>query len=84
MKKVFSFNIFQNTLLHVACESGNVELVKFLVSSNKVDINSVNKTIFFYIMYMAFFFFALFIGQFYILHANSESENCLIILKLLK
>ena len=64
MKKVFSFNIFQNTLLHVSCESGNVELVKFLVSSNKVDINSVNKTIFFYIMYMAFFFFSLFIGKF--------------------
>lgn len=47
MKKVFFVQIFQNTLLHVACETGNLELVKFLVGTKKVDIKSVNNVFFF-------------------------------------
>ena len=34
------------TILHFACESGNLELVKFIISFNKIDITS--KTIFIY------------------------------------
>lgn len=29
---------FYSTILHSACESGNVNLVKFIVSLNKIDV----------------------------------------------
>ena len=32
-------NIFK-TILHLACESGNVELVKYIISLDKIDITS--------------------------------------------
>lgn len=34
------FKLFYNTILHIACESGNVDLVKYLVSLNKIDITT--------------------------------------------
>ena len=33
------------TILHIACESGNLELVKYIISLDKIDITS--KTILF-------------------------------------
>ena len=30
------------TILHLACESGNIELVKYIISLNKIDITSKN------------------------------------------
>jgi len=32
----------ENTLLHFACEAGNVEMVKWLMSQDALDINSRN------------------------------------------
>lgn len=84
MKKVFSFILFQNTLLHVACEIGNIELVKLLIDSNMVNIHSVNYKIFILIIQMEFLHYFLFIGQFYILHANQETRVFIYILKILE
>lgn len=48
-------DIFE-TILHIACESGNLELVKYIISLNIIDINS--KTVFlpskFYDVYLVF------------------------------
>ena len=38
----------KENLLHIACETGNIELVKYLISLNKIDITS--KTIFIYFL----------------------------------
>ena len=38
-------NVFE-TILHSACKSGNLEVVKYIISLNKIDITS--KTIFIY------------------------------------
>ena len=35
------------TILHYACLSGNLELVKFIISLNKIDVTSVNVLLFF-------------------------------------
>lgn len=35
----FKNNIYEN-LLHLACYSGNIGLVKYLISTNKIDIKS--------------------------------------------
>lgn len=45
----FHYIFSNNTILHHACLSGNLSLVKFLLSLNKFDINAVNilKSIFF-------------------------------------
>ena len=44
MKELLNLSdIYGNTLLHVACRSGNVEMMKYLVKIMKVDINQVNK-----------------------------------------
>lgn len=37
---MFIFKTFYKSILHHACESGNVELVKYLLSLNRLDINS--------------------------------------------
>lgn len=37
---------FNETLLHQACKSGDIDLAKYLISLNKIDIKST--TIFFY------------------------------------
>lgn len=42
MKELKHILYFYETLLHVACENGNFELVKYLISLNKIDINSTN------------------------------------------
>lgn len=31
---------FCETILHLACELGNIELVKYIISLNKIDITS--------------------------------------------
>ena len=33
---------FYETILHYACKSGNYELVKYLISHDKIDISCVN------------------------------------------
>ena len=30
---------FNNTILHLACESGYIDIVKYIISLNKIDIN---------------------------------------------
>ena len=30
---------FNETLLHLACESGNLDLVKYLISLNEINLN---------------------------------------------
>lgn len=37
---MFIFKTFYKSILHHACESGNVELVKYLLSLKRLDINS--------------------------------------------
>ena len=46
-------NIYE-TLLHQACKSGNIEIVKYLISLNKIDINA--KTILIFDFYNISFF----------------------------
>lgn len=55
----FFFIIFYDTLLHLACESGNLELVKYLISLNKIDIKSTNilNTLFLIMFFENFFVF---------------------------
>lgn len=44
---VFLIYVFlNNTFLHLACKSGNLELVKYLTSLNKIDIKSTNVSLF--------------------------------------
>lgn len=46
--------IYKN-ILHYACESGNLELVKYLVSLNELDIN--DKTVFTHIFFNTILYF---------------------------
>lgn len=46
-------NFFYGTVLHSACETGNLELVKDLISLNKIDIQSKNE-IFYYLHEISF------------------------------
>lgn len=39
---VYKIIMIYNTLLHLACRSGNIELVKYIISLNKIDITSSN------------------------------------------
>lgn len=36
----FQFVVSDETILHFACGSGNVDLVKYIISLNKIDIKS--------------------------------------------
>lgn len=36
---------FNETILHIACESGNFELVDYLISLDKIDISSTTVVI---------------------------------------
>ena len=42
-----SINI-NKTILHLACESGNVELVKYIISLNKIDVTLKTISFMFY------------------------------------
>lgn len=55
--KIYCFMELKNkknfeTILHLACLSGNLELVKFIISLNKIDIKS--KTIFYLFIFIQF------------------------------
>ena len=39
-------NFFYRTLLQSACKSGNIDLVKYILSFNKIDITTKNIFIF--------------------------------------
>lgn len=34
--------VFNQTALHLACKSGNIDLVIFLISLDKIDINAID------------------------------------------
>lgn len=38
LKSIWSYN----TILHLACESGNIDIVKYIVSFNEIDITTKN------------------------------------------
>ena len=42
MNKIQNNLFVYNTLLNFACGAGNIELVKYLISLDKIDINSTN------------------------------------------
>lgn len=39
------FLFFYGTLLHMACLTPNLDLVKYLVSFNRIDINATNRVL---------------------------------------
>lgn len=43
---------FNETILHIACESKNIDLVKYIISLKAIDINA--KTIFFSTFFIKF------------------------------
>lgn len=47
---LFDFKLNKNyeTTLHYACRSGNVDLVKYLISLNKIDIKSESNVFIYY------------------------------------
>lgn len=53
----FLVNFCNETLLHFACNSGNIDLVKYLISLNQIDIKSttVFSLIFFFMKFLLIF-----------------------------
>lgn len=47
--------LFYETILHLACKSGNYDLVKYLISLKDIDVNAKDD-IFFYNFFMTFLF----------------------------
>lgn len=48
------------TLLHNACHSGNIDLVKYLISLNQIDLNSKDVFLLFLILFLLNILFILF------------------------
>lgn len=44
--------LFNKTILYPACESGNIELVKYLISMDKIDVTA--ESIFFNLFFIQF------------------------------
>ena len=44
---ILKFISFNETILFPACESGNIDLVKYLISLNKININAIDISIIF-------------------------------------
>lgn len=71
----FKLKKINDTILSCACKSGNIELVKYLISLEKIDINSKNVVLFIFFNYVYSIILMMLI--FYIQHVYLEMLNLL-------
>lgn len=46
--------LFYETILHLACKSGNYDLVKYLISLKDIDVNAKDEIFFYHCFYEIF------------------------------